>query len=622
MLFSTISGGFMKNITRNTLLLVSAVTLVWFWGACGGGGTPPEITSNATGKIYTTDSISVTFSELMDQPSVEEAFSITGSDPVPGTFSWADNMLTFTRESELWKTHHQYTLTITTDAKTSGGTPLNEDYVQTFTPQLNMHDVNGDGIDDFLLGAPGHDFSGKTDSGMVYLFLGKTEWSNVDLSIQSADATYTLVTDNARAGFSERVVGDINGDGFADIVFAGNNYIGIVYGSEAPSSIAIEFDPTDPATFDALKVLDGLAMNPTDVVLIGFPVAPAGDVNGDGLADFIIAAKYGTAPDYDARYWLVLGRTDGFPEPTTDLATMPTADTIANAVYTVLGDIAIVGMPFAACDINGDEFDDLVFASPEADVGGVTGVGEALVVAGTESPGNRDLRTDVADMTVSGEGENNVLGLALGCGDVNQDGYGDMLLSAPGYNMLIGRVYLVPGGPTFADVDLATTPAQAAYTGNGEQYFGLSVNVLGDVNADGIDDFMIGTPLAMLGGSQRRGQAFLFFGSQTPSDVDLGAGGVADATYLGPIPPNAVPPGDFSLLGVSKPIGDVNGDGVNDIAISAPMASEGGVVERGIVYLMFGASAPPSIDFSAGSADVTFLGAGGEDLLSMILPLF
>ncbi|HPM41470.1 MAG TPA: Ig-like domain-containing protein, partial [bacterium] len=154
---------------KGFLFALLVVTISAAAGCGGGGGVAPTVlSSNATGdRLYPTTPISVTFSTAMDEASVEEAFEITGSGPVEGAFSWTDATVTFT-PSALWKTHHPYTLTIGTGAKDAGGSAIAEAYTQTFRTNINMHDVNADGIDDLLVSAPLNDESGPK-SGMAYL---------------------------------------------------------------------------------------------------------------------------------------------------------------------------------------------------------------------------------------------------------------------------------------------------------------------------------------------------------------------------------------------------------------------------------------------------------------------
>lgn len=626
----------MRHLTyRCAFLLITGLLLIPFCSTfgCSGSATPlsASLSTRANEKIYTTDPISVTFSQPMNQESVEAAFTITGSDPVPGTFSWTDNTLTFTRESGFWKTNHTYTLTITTDAKTSAQSPIPEPIEMTFTPRINLHDVNGDGLDDFMLGSVHHTFNNATNSGIAYLFLGKNEWSDVDLSSASPDVTIGFEQPAVGLGVDARVVGDINGDGYADMVIsalAGTGLIFIKYGSATPENITLTFiDDTIPATFDTLNQLDGIAIGPTDVTALGFPITPAGDINGDGLADFIVSGRYAPAPDENTKHWLILGRTEAFSPYTNSLATMPTADAISNAKYTVFGDMpspGMTGFPVAACDINGDEFNDLVFGSPESDVAGATRAGKVFVVAGSDSPSDRDLITGTADQTISGTGANMFTGAGLGCGDINGDGYADLIVGAPGHNTGMGSAYLIAGNETLSSIDLATDQPMAKYIGPSiGSWFGVTDAVLGDVNGDGRNDYILSAPTATVDGTDFRGQAFLFLGAESPqSSVDLSAGGETTATYSGPVPPNTTSPGNISMLGATKAIGDVNGDGMDDILIGAPLASEGGVLERGIVYLMFGSDSLSSIDFSDGSPNVKILGAAADDKLGVVMPVY
>ncbi len=201
------------------MFLISLTVSSMLYGGFGCGGSGSSASDAPTAAIdvpakatYTTSPVSVTFSEAMDQASVEAAFSVTGSPAVEGAFGWTDNTVTFTPNAP-WKTHHRYTLTVGIGATNVGGTPMAEAYTATFTPELNMHDVNADGIDDFLLGAPQYDHGALTNSGAAYLFLGRSEWTDIPLATQKASATFVVNGDSAYLGFGARVIGDFNGDG-------------------------------------------------------------------------------------------------------------------------------------------------------------------------------------------------------------------------------------------------------------------------------------------------------------------------------------------------------------------------------------------------------------------------
>lgn len=599
----------MKKSIRTTLIMLLCPVLILFWWACGGATSPTVTSTTATGKVFTTGSISVTFSGSMDEASVESALSIAGSDPVAGTFAWADNTVTFTPDA-LWKTHHQYTMTITTAAKNTTGAPLEADYTQTFTPQINLHDVNGDGIDDFMASSPFHDFSPTVlNAGQAYLFLGKTDLADVDLATQTADATVSAEDGSFALAFDAKVVGDINGDGYADMMMStpfadapgntANGYLFLIYGSASPANITISM-----ATLD---VVDGGVVGPADNTRCGWPIMPVGDVNGDGLADVVFG---GTLPAADSQFWLVLGQTDPWPK----LSTFSPVTDISDATYSVTGTAIYMGMagyPVAACDVNGDEFDDIILGSPTA-AGGGTSRGQAYVVAGSATPSDLDLRTQAASETLTGAADSSLFGGSVACGDVNGDGYDDLLIGSPGIDSNKGRAYLVAGGATFTDYDFSVNSATATYTGAAAgDRIGTPSCIPGDVNGDGFDDMFVTYPGMTVDGTQFRGRGYLFLGAASPASVDLGAGGTADATYTGAEPS----PGDPYLLGYCKPIGDVNADGIDDLFMGAPLAPVGGT-ERGQAFVIFGSTADPSsIDFTSGSADVTITGAEDQDML-------
>ncbi len=596
----------MKSFIRATAIVIGALAVAYMWVAhTGCAGEPTVESTNATGKVFTTDPVTVTFSTAMDQASVESAFSVTGSDPVAGTFSWADATVSFT-PAELWKTRHPYTLAIGTGAKDAKGNGLKEEFVQDFRPQLNLHDVNGDRIDDFMLGAPFHDFdAGTANSGQAYLFLGRSEWSDIDLSLQPADATYTYDGAMAYFGFGAMVVGDVNGDGYADlamgapdatVINAQDGFVGIVFGSA---------DPT--GAFNIGDAMDTGFVGTVANENLGFGVMPAGDVNGDGLADIIMGSTIDATSD--SRFWLVLGRKTGFPDP----ATKPTIDSIADANYIVEGKLSYTGYPMTACDFDGNELDDLILGAPAAVNN--TNRGKTFLVAGSTPPPSIDLRVEPAQATFTGPADGVELGVALACGDVNGDGYDDLFIGAPKISGTVGRTYLVTGSATLRDYDFGTESPTALITGGGaDTYLGVNHCIPGDINADGFNDYIIGAPFKVVDGHDGQGEAYLFLGTASPSNIDLGAGGKADATYTGQVPPT----GTVTALGFCKAVGDVNGDGIDDILLGAPGAEVGGK-ERGKAYIEFGSTAAPeSIDFETQNADITITSAADGDFLQPV----
>ena len=572
--------------------------------SCGGGSGGPTVTStNATGKrIYPTSAISVTFSTAMNQASVEAAFQITGSGPVSGAFAWTDNTVTFT-PSALWKTHHPYTITIQNSAKDAQGNNMKNPYTQTFRVFINMHDVNGDGIDDVFVSAPENDESGL-DGGMAYLFLGKTNWTNIDLATQTADAQYNVEGGMSKFGMFANIVGDINGDGFADMVTTapdvdiggGLDNVGIIailYGSATPPSHT--FSPTD-TDFDVLT-------GPAAETNLGFGVYPAGDVNGDGLADFIVGGRY---PPSNFQFWLILGRTThyGFLKPVTDFAA---------ANYIVTSGIAFAALPFRSCDVNGDELDDLVFTSP-ASSGGGTNRGEVYYIPGATTPVGLDLRTQAATATFTGGQDDDRLGFQIfpGCDDINNDGYDDLIIGSPYSSALKGTNYLVLGSASPSSISFATESASATYIGAAAKTgMGMALSVPGDVNNDGYNDLILGAPMKAIVPYDSMGEAYLFFGSAAPASVDMSSGGTSAATFIGQVPPA----GMDTVFGCTKPVGDVNGDGIDDMLFTASGGPDG--TRRGVVYVVFGSATPASIDFTTGSANVTITGHADGDLLSV-----
>ena len=191
-------------------------------------------------------------------------------------------------------------------------------------------------------------------------------------------------------------------------------------------------------------------------------------------------------------------------------------------------------------------------------------------------------------------------------GDVNGDGWGDLIIGAPGAspygNVRAGETYVVFGSDTGFDAALELSSLLPANGGDGTRGFvvrgidpddhsGASVSAAGDFNGDGLGDLIIGARGAAPNGNVRAGETYVVFGT------DAGFGAVLDLATLLPANGgdgsrgfvlNGIDADDESGASVSS-AGDVNGDGFDDLIISAPFAgSDSGETYTGEAYVVFG----------------------------------
>jgi hypothetical protein len=317
-------------------------------------------------------------------------------------------------------------------------------------------DVNGDGYADFLVGADG----ANSAVGAVYLYLGSAS----GLSTTPA-TTLNGPGGNSGFGFSVASAGDVNGDGYADVVtglFTSNSAAGGIF-IYLGSALGLS---TAPAT-----AIDGTSVR---AYYFGFPVASAGDVNGDGYADVVVGAELTGA----GAAYVYLGSASGLR-------------TSAATTFAARSGDAYFGQSVAgAGDVNGDGYADVVVGTNSSAGGG------ACIYLGSASGVSPSIAT-----TLLGPNPGSNPGSSFGesvasAGDVNGDGYADIVVGAENASADVGAAFVYLGGAS----GLASS-AVAELNGSGRYaYFGQPVAGAGDVDGDGYGDVAVGAMSAYSSG--------------------------------------------------------------------------------------------------------------------------
>ncbi len=513
-------------------------------------------------------------------------------------------------------------------------------------------DINGDGYDDMFIGAVFGNNGANAGAGASYLLYGGPSLPfGIDLANLGAAGVKILGAETADASGAWVTAADLNADGFDDLIVSAPLADGINNSRPNAGETHVIYGRTSLPS-----VIDLSIAGATDVTIFGAEandesgsaIAGLGDVNGDGYDDLLIGSSkadgQNNAKPEAGESYLIYGASN--MSRSIDLSALAAAQGVT-LIGVDSGDGSGVAVSSAG-DVNADGFRDFLIGAVKADglanTAQTDDTGEAyLLYGGASLPSVVDLSNlGNRGITIYGAVPNTLTGIGLSsAGDTNGDGYDDFLVGTylsdgPANNTFaVGAANLIFGGPSLSNSIQLASLGSGGVIFYGEEYYdlaGWSVASAGDVNDDGLDDFLIGAPYARAPGDALytyAGKTYLVYGNTNlPSTIGL------DSLSSFGFQIGGASAGDISGWSVAG-VGDVNGDGFSDYAIGAPNADSvnSSRLDAGESYLLFGGlqssaltglgtAGPDSLDgtlgrdkLNGGRGNDTLNSRGGEDVL-------
>ena len=386
-------------------------------------------------------------------------------------------------------------------------------------------DVNGDGYSDVIIGAPLYD-NGQTDEGKCFAYLGSSGGI-------ASTPVWTKESNEigGQFGISVSTAGDMNADGFADVILGGNfldngqtdegrAFVYLGYSGGLNSGTAIIYESNQASS------------------QFGFSVATAGDINGDGFSDVIIGAnEYDNGSTGEGAAFVYLGSAAG-------MSSVAGWSAEGNQAFAYFGSSVST-----AGDVNGDGYSDVIVGAPSFD-NGQSREGSAFVYHGSASGLSAFSNWSAEGNQIEAYFGNSV----SSAGDVNGDGYSDVIVGADNFaneQVSEGAAFVYLGSAS----GLSLTSNWSAEGNQAGAKFGVSVSTAGDVNGDGYSDVIVGAYL-FDNGQSNEGGAYAFHGSA--SGLSLASNWSAEGNQVS------------SYYGESvSTAGDVNGDGYSDVIVGS-----------------------------------------------------
>lgn len=365
-------------------------------------------------------------------------------------------------------------------------------------------DVNGDGYGDVIVGAPTlRNSSGAR--GAAFIFHGSAN-GIVGVDLTAAAIKIKSDEDFSELGHSVAAAGDVNGDGFDDVIIGANRY-----GANSEGAAFVFHGSENGVIGNTLQLANATITSDQVTASLGFSVAAAGDVNGDGFGDVIVGASlYDNGETDEGVAFVFNGSATGI------VGTGPaTADARleSDRAFSRFGQSVS-----SAGDVNGDGYDDVIvgawrYQSPPI------GDGAAFIFHGSAS-GVASGSPVSANTVLRSDKQSDSFGLSVAsAGDANGDGYSDVIVGAPRRrnslalgNNLRGAAFIFHGSAGGVISNVAGAADTRLLSDQSNSSYGSNVASAGDVNGDGFSDIIVGRSSSFVGGA-----AFVHHGS--PSGI-------------------------------------------------------------------------------------------------------